>query len=470
MKKIINAFQNDALGFGDATDVAERIRSGEISAQEATDAAIKRSQQCAELQAIRTDQFEQAHARAAQNDFTGPFAGVPFYVKDNLDVEGLPTQHGSQAFVSKPRRGHDPVVKQILAQGFNVLGKTDMPELGLSGTSEHADRHVRNPWNIDHTAGGSSGGSAALVAAGAVPIAHGNDGAGSIRIPASMNGLFGLKCSRNRLITSNLSKPLPLNIITDGVLSRSVRDAATFFAATEQYKLAKKLPPIGEVNAPVKQRLTIGVLRHDVMGNKPDANTARVLAETEALLSSLGHNIVDAKHPVDETFENTFKDYFCGLAFGAQKLGKKIYGSSFNPDNLNTQTKALANHYKRHFYRQIMSPLKFVQARKRFEKEMSRYDLVLSPTLNYLTPELGYLNPQVEFNELMDRLTRLAIFNPIYNALGTPAMSVPLGVSVSGLPIGMHFGAQLGQERLLLELAFELEAAKSFTTLANHEG
>lgn len=469
MKKIINTFQNDALGFGDATDVAERIRSGEISAQEATDAAIKRSQQCAELQAIRTDQFEQAHARAAQNDFTGPFAGVPFYIKDNLDVAGLPTQHGSQAFVSRPRRSHDPVVKQILAQGFNVLGKTDMPELGLSGTSEHADRHVRNPWNIDHTAGGSSGGSAALVAAGAVPIAHGNDGAGSIRIPASMNGLFGLKCSRNRLITSNLSKPLPLNIITDGVLSRSVRDTATFFAAAERYAPADKLPPIGDVHAPIEQRLTIGVLRHDFLGNAPDADTARVLSKTEALLVSLGHNIVDARHPVGDAFENSFKDYFCGLAYAASKFGKKIYGSSFNSDDLNVQTKGLANYYKRHFYRQVMSPLKYVQARNRFEKEMSRYDVVLSPTLNYLTPELGYLNPRVELTELMERLKRLAIFNPIYNTLGTPAMSVPLGMSVSGLPIGMHFGARSGQERLLLGLAFELEAAQGFTTLASHE-
>lgn len=464
MTKIINTFTDkDALGYDDATGVAERIRSGEISPREATEAAIQRSSLAnTDLHAIASERFEEARKDAQGKHFSGPFAGVPFYVKDNLNVAELPTRHGSSAFIARPRKHHDPLVKQMLAQGFNVLGKTDMPELGLSGTSEHADRNVCNPWDISRTAGGSSGGSAALVAAGAVPIAHGNDGAGSIRIPAAMNGLFGLKCNRKRLVISHLSKPLPVNIISDGVLSRSVRDTANFFAAAEQYYSNTRLPAIGHVTGPNRQRLTIGVLRNNMVGKKPDTDVARVLEETVQLLTSLGHQVVDARHAVGPEFENTFTDYFSGLAFAASKLGKRLYDSSFDASRLEPLTQSLAKHYKRYFYRQLLFPVMLFRAKRKFKKEMSRYDVVLSPTLNYLTPELGYLNPAVEFQELMTRLTDLASFNPVYNALGAPAMSVPLGMSSSGLPIGMHFGTLYGQEKMLLELAFEMEDAQPF--------
>lgn len=461
----VHTFKDDALGYDDATGVAERIRSGEISAEEATATAIERANACNNaLQAISSERFDNALADA-KGSFEGAFAGVPFYVKDNISVKDLPTQQGSRAFVAPPSRHHDPITKQMLAQGFNILGKTDMPELGLSGSSEHADRNVCNPWDIGRTAGGSSGGSAALVAAGAVPVAHGNDGAGSIRIPASMNGLFGLKCNRNRLVISNLSKPLPLNIITDGVLSRSVRDTANFFAAAEQYYKNPKLDPIGHVTSANSKRLTIGVLRANMFGKQPDADVARVLEETVQLLTSLGHTIVEAQHPVGAEFEDTFTDYFSSLALGAAAFGKKFYGESFDPKKLNPFTRSLAKHYKSRMWKQIGSPLKFLVARHKFNKEMAKYDVVLSPTLGYVTPKLGYLNPAVEFEELLQRLTDMASFNPIYNSLGAPAMSVPLGMSECGMPIGMQFGSLYGQEKRLLELAFELEAAQPFKTI-----
>jgi amidase len=202
MNSTVHAFGDDALGELDAVGVAAWISSGEISQIEAVEAAIARVQRVnPHLNAVQVEAFDRALAYARADPKSGPFAGVPSFIKDNVDVSGLPTCYGSSAFTPHPAKHDGPPATQFLSQGFALLGKTTMPEYGLTASTEYADRPpTRNPWNTGHSAGASSGGSGALVGAGAVPIAHGNDGGGSIRIPAAVNGLVGLKTTRGRFL------------------------------------------------------------------------------------------------------------------------------------------------------------------------------------------------------------------------------------------------------------------------------
>ncbi len=466
-----NAFVDDVLGTMDATALASKIKAGELSANEVCEATIKRIKQVnPDLNAIAHEQYHQAIQQADIHN-NGFFAGIPFLIKDNLRVKNLPMQHGSQAISGHLRSSNDPFVQQMLAMGFNLLGKSNMPELGLNCATEYADgTYVANPWHLGHISGGSSGGAAALVASGAVPIAHGNDGAGSLRIPAAMCGLFALKCSRGRHIQTDLSRPLPLNIITEGVLTRTVRDCANFFMQLEaQYKPAK-LPLLGEVSSPIKARLKIGVLKTSINDYPVDAETKRVLEETVTLLKELGHEVVEAQPLSQIEDADAFLVYFAFLAFSAGMLGRSIYGKGFQKNKLNSYSKALSKHFIRNSYK---IPCMFRQGRKAgryFFQQMQKYDVVLSPVLTQSAPKAGHLSPNVEFAEILSRLTNLASFNAVHNIMGTPSMSVPLGLSgahseTPNLPIGMQFAANIGEDKKLLQLAFELEQAAGFTHL-----
>ena len=185
---------------------------------------------------------------------------MPSFIKDNVAVEGMPTMHGTDAWDPRPKPADGDFARAYLATGLVPLGKTQMSEFGFSASAEHPRLGpVRNPWNPDYTAGASSSGSGAFVAAGVVPIAHANDGGGSIRIPASCNGLVGLKPSRGRLPLDKDTRQMPLRIVANGVVSRSVRDTAAFYREMERVTRNPKLPAIGDVTHPGKQRLRIAV-------------------------------------------------------------------------------------------------------------------------------------------------------------------------------------------------------------------
>lgn len=467
---LVHAFSNDVLANMDATDVAQAINRGDFSAQEACEASLKRLEQAQSLDAVVHEQFDLALSQANSLN-QGFFAGVPFFIKDNLAFKGLPTTHGSQAIPTRSKKSSDPLVEQMLAMGFNVLGKSKLPEIGLTCATEYPDgSYVANPWNTKHIAGGSSGGAAALVASGVVPIAHGNDGAGSLRIPASMCGLFSLKCTRGRHVLTNLSRPLPLNIISDGVLTRSVRDCANFFMELEKQYKPKKMPLLGDISTPSKKRLRIGVLKESPNSYPLDSETQRVLDETIKLLEGLGHNVVEAKPFSKPEHASNFILYFSFLAFSASKIGKSLYGKEFDKNKLDKYTQGLSKHFAKNFYKAPWKVVQSIAIRQAFYKQMSQYDVVLSPVLTELTPQAGYLSPNVEAMEVLQRLTDLASFNAIHNVMGTPSMSVPLGLSspsasIPGLPIGMQFAANLGDDKKLLELAFELEQAAGFTQI-----
>jgi amidase len=440
----VHAFTDDALGDLDAVGVAEAIRTGHISAREATEAAIARAERVDPiLNALVVRDFERA-LEEADSPRSGPFSGVPTVIKDNTDVAGLPTRQGSEAIPARDAPADAEFTAQLRSTGVVVIGKSTMPEFGFNASTEFANLPpTRNPWNTEYSAGASSGGSAALVAAGVVPVAHANDGGGSIRIPAAACGLVGLKPTRGRTAEMAEAAQLPVNILSNGVVTRTVRDSAHLLAAAESVRPAADLPPIGLVEGPSDRRLRVGLILDSVVGTTDD-ETRSAVKDTAMVLEKLGHTVVEVPLPVTEKFITDFTHYWSLLGFSTHHFGNRTVGPGFDKSRTDPLTRFLA---------------------RRFIRQAEGVDMVLSPALGHTTPRLGYLSPTVEFPEMFDRLVRYAAFTPLHNATGAPAMSLPLGATSDGLPIGVHFSALHGDERTLLEVAYELEAAKPFARI-----
>lgn len=463
----LHAFTDDALGTDDATALAERLQRGDISTTDATEAAIGRLQRVnPTLNGLVLDTYTEARERANNKNFEGFFAGVPSLIKDNIDLAGLPTRHGSAAVGGKPMKKTSVLAKQYLAQGFNLLGKTTLPAFGFTASTELAHAPAtRNPWQLNHSAGGSSGGSAALVAAGAVPIAHGNDGGGSIRIPAAVCGLVGLKSTRGRLVTQEAAKALPVNIISDGVLTRSVRDTANFFAEAEKYYRNRKLPAVGHVTGPGKQRLRIGLMVDSIAGDPTCPQTRAAVDATAKQLSDLGHHVEMARIDLPQRFVDDFLLYWAMLAFFVSKFGRALFPQGFDSQQLDPLSQGLARHYRQRFLKTPGMLRQLRQSQARYAEVFNQYDVVLTPVLAHTTPELGYLGADVDFDTQLERLLRYTTFTPANNASGSPGISLPLGQAENGTPIGVQLNGRHGDERTLLELAFELEQEQPFIRL-----
>ncbi len=462
MTKIVHAFSDDALADRDGLALAELIRRKELSAVEVVDAAIARAERVAgPLNSIAARRFDEARAEAAKGA-NGRFAGVPTFIKDNTDFAGMPTNHGSAAVRSQPSKKYGVYAKQYMAQGFVCLGKSSMPEFGLNATTEfdYADP-TRNPWNTDYSCGASSGGSAAMVAAGVVPIAHANDGGGSIRIPAACCGLVGLKPSRGRHVVPEAAQSMPIDLISEGVVTRSVRDTAAFHAAGEEYYRNPQLPPLGFVEGPAARRMRIGVVIDSITGSATDAPTRAAVEQTAALLERLGHRVEPVPLPALERFASDFLVYWGMLAFALHNAGRRIVDPSFDKTRLDGLTVGLSQHFKRNFYR---LPTSLYRLSRHTQRESAKFfadhDALLTPVLAHTTPQLGHLSPKVEYPELIARLTRYASFTPLANITGDPGISLPAAQTADGLPIAVLLSAHRGNERTLLELAYEIEAER----------
>lgn len=459
------ADQHDALGVGDATTLAAEIGAGRITAVEAMDAAIKRVQHAdGVLHAIACERFEAARDQAARvnavPDPTAPFMGVPSAIKDNTDLAGLPTMHGSRAVQPRPADKDAAFARQFMATGLIPLAKTRLPEFGLTASTEYVvDEPVRNPWNLGHTAGGSSGGSAALVAAGALPIAHANDGGGSIRIPAACCGLVGLKVSRGRVVDHALAKNMPINLIADGVVTRSVRDTARFLAGAEQHYRNRKLPALGMVEGPRKRRLRIGFYTELPNGQSADADCVAAVHEAARLCEGMGHRVEPTASPLTTHMADHFMLYYGMMSGGLTWGGWWLIGPGFDKSKLDPLTRQFADYFRRNLHYLPAALLSLRRAGRAVARLHERYDLLLTPILGHLPPELGWLRPDLPFEQAWERLPAFAGFTPLANALGTPAITLPLARSAGGLPIGVQFGAAAGDERSLLELAYALEQA-----------
>ncbi|MDX1692896.1 MAG: amidase [Ketobacteraceae bacterium] len=456
----INAYCDDALGDLDAVGIAERIRRGEISAQEAVEAAIARAEKVNPMiNGITTDMYAQARERAA-NPWKGELSGVPTFVKDNDDVEGVPTTHGSRALSHKPARQSSPFVEQFHSLGLIALGKTTMPEFGLTGTTESTVHGAtRNPWNLGHSTGGSSGGSAAMVAAGVVPIAHGNDGGGSTRIPAACCGLVGLKPTRGRLVNVEGSHLLPVNLVHQGVLTRTVRDTAVFYAGAEKHYQNRDLPDIGLVEGPGNRRLRIGFFTDGPEHYLSDSDVVSAVHEAAALCQSLGHEVEEIPYPFDVALGEDFLLYWSMLAFMFHRFGSAIYRSPLDKKRLEPLTLGLSRYFTKNMYKAPMAVKRLRNGKAIYQQAFGRFDVMLSPVLGHPPPKIGYLGPEVNFDSALERLRRFVPFTAAQNVSGGPGIALPFGKSRRQVPVGVQFFAPFGEDRRLLELAFELEQA-----------
>ncbi len=458
----VNAFGDDALGEHDAVGLVEELRAGRVSAADLIEAAIARVEAVnPTLNGLAYEAFDRAHARgAAPSPFGGFFDGVPTFVKDNAAVEGMPTMRGTDAWEPRPETSNGDFARAYLATGLVPLGKTRLSEFGFSASCEHPRLGpVRNPWNTLYTAGASSSGSAAFVASGAVPIAHANDVGGSIRIPAACNGLVGLKPTRGRLPQDKDLRIMPLRIVSDGVVTRSVRDTAALFREMERVYRNPKLPPIGDVSRPGKQRLRIAVCTQSVVHDAGPEMTA-LTHKTAALLEELGHQITVIGNPVPGRFKDDFLLYWAFLAYAIVRGGKRSFGPSFDRDKLDNLTLGLERLASRNLYRVPAAIARLARSRRITERLSSSYDAVLMPTLAEPTLEIGRLDPTADYEQIIDRLLEWVAFTPLQNATGDPAISLPLAQTETGLPVGMMLSATRGREALLLELAYELEEAR----------
>lgn len=443
----------------DATAQAELVTSGEISAAELLDATVARFDRLEPLlHTTATLDFDRARsARPAK----GPFHGVPFLLKDTTPYPGLPWALGTRLMRNNRAAPPTPFGARVDAAGLVVIGKSAMSELGLLGSTETlAFGITHNPWVLSRSATGSSGGSAAAVAAGLVPIAHANDGGGSIRIPASANGVFGFKPSRGRTVSAIVGQSDFAEITSDGCVSRSVRDTARFLSLVEDEVAAYRL---GFVAGPDKKRLRIGAWAETFDGRSPDPEVQRAHDATVALLRELGHEVIEAKRPAIDT--KPLGDAFFLVAGAAvAQLVEMVGGMRRAPvreDELEPFSWALAR-------RAIDGgPAGLAAARDAFAtaarahlEATAAYDAIVTPVVATLTWHIGHLSPLVPADELLARTAEAVGYTPIQNICGAPGMSVPLHTSSGGLPIGAHISAKPGNDATLLALAYELEAAR----------
>lgn len=450
----------------DATGLAMAVRAGNLSPLETLEAAIAR------LEAVNPDinclseaLYERARSRARTLDRSLPFAGVPYLLKDETEWAGVRRHAGSRLDALMPvMEKTDTMISHMEAAGFVVFGRTTMCEFGALPTTETvAYGATRNPWNRDYTPGGSSGGAAAAVAAGVIPMADAWDGAGSIRIPASNCGLVGLKATRGR-VPGQPDKWFPqLDLSNHFAVSRSVRDSANLLALTEVDAQASGLPPVGHVKGPAARRLKIGLVTKGLSGHAPSSEVADSLEASVRLLQDLGHQVVEVDWPLDTAaFQADFTRIFLGYA--ARTKAQLLKQSGMDEAELEKRVEpaslAMAG-LGQMATETVLEPVfgrvgAYAQA---YYAQFETIDLLLTPVL--LTPpvKIGEIHASLPIMELADRLAHYADYTMIQNAVGGPAMSLPLHWTSAGLPVGVQFAANRGDERTLLELAFELEAA-----------
>ena len=461
----VDTTTDDALGTDDATALLQRLARGDVSADELRAAAVARARVANErLNAVAwwIDDADAVKVPLVEN---APLAGVPTLIKDNENLAGFVTTEGSWSMPNRPAAESSPWVSQYLSLGVAPIAKTTLPEFGLTASTESMRfGATRNPWHIGHSAGGSSGGSAALVAAGVVPIAHANDGGGSIRIPASVNGLVGLKPTRGRLIDMPELDRLPVNLTVQGMVSRSVRDTALYYAAAEKVYRNAKLPEIGMVTGPHPTRLRVGVVLAGIRDLPVSEETTQAVLGAAGLLERLGHHVEETSAPVDDQFGPDFLRYWAFLSFTLKRAGGRLFGEGFDGSRTEKLTDGLASMFVREAERLPGSLRRLRRLASEHEAAFQRYDIIVSPVLGHAPPPIGYLGPDVDFTTHLTRLLRYTSFTPVQNVSGSPAISLPLGRSDKGLPIGVQFAAAYGNERRLLSLAYEIERAAPWPT------
>jgi amidase len=446
----------------DAVEMARLVRDGEVTADDLAETARAMIEDLRGLNAVASLAEAGPGAAGADPGAGGALAGVPFAVKELLAWPGLPWTMGSRLMAASPAPALSPYAARIAGSGLNVICSTASSEFGLLGSTESAlHGPTLNPWGEGLSTGGSSGGSAALVAAGIVPMAHGSDGGGSLRGPAALTGIFGFKPSNRRCAAVWPDAPGFASLAVEHCMSRSVRDNAAFLAATERTGGDAIYPPVGPIAAPEGRRLRISLLTSTLAGREPDEPVARELGRAAALCERLGHHVeaggppeIDGPALSDAFFTSAALAISRRSANAARALGRPPGPAELEPFTLELIEWAAT------FGPDAPAVCEeaFAKAGRAYRTLFERCDVVLSPTLPRVSWPMGSLAPGAGRETLIPRTEEMAGYTAIHNLAGCPAMTVPLGRH-DGLPVGIHFAARPGADGLLLGLARELEEA-----------
>jgi amidase len=480
----------------DGLAIADLVRRGEVSATEVTEAALARVQaRNPRLNAVVRPLDALGRDMARRVDPAAPFAGVPMLIKDLLaTIAGVPTSHGTRV-MQQVTPGHDSaLVARYRRAGAVFVGKSNTPELGLTPfTESEALGPARNPWDVTRTPGGSSGGSGAAVAARIVPIAHGGDGGGSIRIPASCTGVFGLKPSRGRMPTGPDLGDVWRGFVQEHVLTRTVRDSAAMLDATAGEDVGAPLscppqarPYLDEVTTE-PGALRIAVTASPFFGSRVHPDCVAALDDAAALLASLGHH-VERDEPVVEG-QQLARDFLTVVAAECRAdlewMGEQLQRAP-RRDDVEVATWALGllgQAFQASDYAASMRRLQL--AGRTCGEFLTQYDLLVTPTLGSPPFPIGALQPSSTERAALALLGRFGLggalkaaglldetakkvfgfmpYTPLFNVTGQPAMSVPLYWNAQGMPIGTQVVARVGDEATLFRVAGQLERARPWT-------
>jgi Asp-tRNA(Asn)/Glu-tRNA(Gln) amidotransferase A subunit family amidase len=448
----------------DAMGLAELIRTKKITAAEAVEDVIRKIEAVnPKLNAVINKTYERARQRVKDGVGTGPFAGVPIVVKDNATITGVRLTRGSRAFRDNLPEKTAPFFEALERAGFVLVGVTNMPELGIiDGTENALYGPTHNPWNLEYSPGGSSGGSAACVASGVLPLAHGTDGGGSIRIPASHCALFGLKASRGRLLPGGFGAP-PWPRLVEAGLSRTVRDTAMYLSVGEDPNTA--LPKLGFVAGKAARRLKVAVSFEGASGQIPDPQVRSAIADTASLCSELGHTVSEQKIPLDQPRVHAAAKQIASIAIAklvdatAQAQGLTRLEDGFESRAIGIREEAIR---KGPFDTQVAEALPILkEGTAALDRFFQEWDVLLTPVVRTPVYKIGMRDQsRYSFDEMENILRDYVAYTALHNICGTTAMSVPLHWDTNGLPLGSQFAARMGGEATLLSLAYELEEAR----------
>ena len=462
----------------DAVDLAAHIRRGRLTPLEVLDAAMARAEARSDINALALRHFDQARETAQRLSSLGqaerarlskeaPLSGVPFALKDlGVAMKGTITTQGC-AFFKDAVADHDStLVQRYRDAGLNIFAKTTSPEFGQTATTEsRLFGLTRNPWNLAFSAGGSSGGAAAAVAAGILPVAHASDGGGSIRIPASHCGLFGLKPSRGLVPMGPKLLEGWLGLSAHHVISRSVRDSALLLQLTQGPEPGSRaLPqagPLMDAMTRPPRPLRIALMADNPFGAPVHADCLDAAQQAARLCESLGHHVEMAtpQLAIGDMFASmgvaTAVGMLTAVTTREKAIGRTAREDEFEP--LNWRSLQLARGYSAE--QVFVARNVFDQAARALDLFLADYDLILSPVTAAPPPELGAMSLDQPYADFVKVAMSASPFTAMFNMSGHPAMSVPLHWNAAGMPIGAQFAGRFGAEATLLALAAQLEQA-----------
>ncbi|UVO50578.1 amidase family protein [Sphingomonas sp. SUN019] len=455
--------EHDGLG------LARLVRDGDVSAAELVEAAIERIERNdGVVNAITHRAFDEARAAAAKPLVDGPFAGVPFIVKDfGIGVAGWPNTSGSRFCRDIVDEADTGLMRRYRESGVIPIARGASSEYGIIGNVETAAYGaVRNPWNPDHIAGGSSGGSAAAVAAGYVPVAHASDGLGSIRIPAACCGLVGLKVTRDRNPNLPDGFDYAMGFCVDHVVTRSVRDSAAMLDVTgvpeagSPYAIPAKAGPYLDEVTREPGRLRIAWSGQTPRGGGPGPEVQAALGRTAALLASLGHDVVEQPLGVDQIAIHAARapvsaaNFAAGMARVIARVGREPEPGELEPLTLAALhgSRAVTGEAAFRGFQELRMLCRSVVER------FDTFDVFLSPVMTAPPPPIGTISgADGDPADIVKKQAALFPYAALFNFTGQPSLSLPLEMSPDDLPIGMMFTARYADEATLFRLAGQLE-------------